>query len=169
METTKNPLSEEAKRFFFKVSEYLDTKLYYYGSIQRVDYIPEKSDIDVEIFTDNEYSTMRKLEHFLKINHKEVHKIAWIIGKTPVYGYKVKYSNPEKTINVEFCIYNSIYKKIVSEEHKRKFILPLHVSICLYILKYMFYKMNIMSVKTYNSLKRFFLNPTPVYFSVLKN
>lgn len=168
METTKNALSEETKQFFFKVSEYLDTKLYFYGSVQRIDYIPEKSDIDVEIFTDNEYSTMRKLEHLLKINHKDVHKIAWIINKTPVYGYKVKYTNPEKNINVEFCIYNTIYKKIVSEEHKSKFILPLHISIALYILKYVFYKLNIISSKNFNELKRMLLNPTPVHFSVIK-
>jgi hypothetical protein len=33
METTKNKLTSEQMKFFKKLSNYLDTKLYYYGSI----------------------------------------------------------------------------------------------------------------------------------------
>ena len=50
METTKNDLPPNTKKFFYNLSEYLDTKLLYYGSVQRSDYVPGKSDIDVIIF-----------------------------------------------------------------------------------------------------------------------
>ena len=54
METTKNELPYKLKRFFYKLENDLDTKLYFYGSIQRNDYVAGKSDIDVSIFTDND-------------------------------------------------------------------------------------------------------------------
>ena len=53
METTKNEMSPYAKQFFDKLSKYLDNKFYFYGSIQRLDYFPEYSDIDADLFTDN--------------------------------------------------------------------------------------------------------------------
>jgi len=65
METTKNDLPQDIKQFFYKLSDYLDTKLLYYGSVQRSDYVPGKSDIDVDIFTDNPDSLITKLQHFL--------------------------------------------------------------------------------------------------------
>ena len=70
METTKNDLPPNTKKFFYNLSEYLDTKLLYYGSVQRSDYVPGKSDIDVVIFTDNEFSLMNKLQHYLHLNKK---------------------------------------------------------------------------------------------------
>jgi predicted nucleotidyltransferase len=61
METTKNNLPENVKNFFNDLRKYLDTKLLFYGSVQRSDYFPESSDIDVDIFTDNVGSTMSKM------------------------------------------------------------------------------------------------------------
>ena len=72
METTKNKLPVFAEHFFKKLGDYLDTKIYYYGSIQRSDYFPDSSDIDVDIFTENENSTITKLQHFLKIDRNVI-------------------------------------------------------------------------------------------------
>jgi polyribonucleotide nucleotidyltransferase len=49
METTRNKLPDVIQVFFNKLSEYLDTKLLFYGSIQRSDYFPGSSDIDVDV------------------------------------------------------------------------------------------------------------------------
>ena len=65
METTKNDLPVNVKKFFYNLSEYLDTKMLYFGSVQRSDYVPGKSDIDIDIFTDNENSIITKMQHFL--------------------------------------------------------------------------------------------------------
>jgi hypothetical protein len=43
METTKNKLPEKEQQFFNELSKYLDTSLYYYGSVQRNDYFPGKA------------------------------------------------------------------------------------------------------------------------------
>ena len=75
METTKNKLTSEQMKFFKKLSNYLDTKLYYYGSIQRNDYLFGTSDIDVCIFTNNNTETKYKLVSFLGLKKKEYKKI----------------------------------------------------------------------------------------------
>ena len=71
METTKNDLPQKTKLFFYKLSDYLDTKMLYFGSVQRTDYVAGKSDIDVDIFTENEHSIMSKMQHFLGVSKKE--------------------------------------------------------------------------------------------------
>ena len=60
METTKNKLPEDVQLFLNNLKQYLDKPIYFYGSIQRPDYM-SGSDLDVDIFTDNEISTIEKL------------------------------------------------------------------------------------------------------------
>ena len=67
METTKNEMDAYSKNFFNKLGNYLDIKIYYYGSIQRNDYFPGKSDIDVDLFTDNVSSIIIKLNNLLGV------------------------------------------------------------------------------------------------------
>jgi predicted nucleotidyltransferase len=172
METTKNQLPINAQHFFYKLSDYLDTKLFFYGSVQRNDYISGKSDIDVAIFTENEHSTMTKLQHFLHVNRKDFKKFVWTINNTTVYGYKIKYENTEKDIITELTIYNEKFKEIIITEQKRKFKLPFYISIALYILKIIYYELHFLPSKTYDACKRFLLQrglgePDPI-FLVLK-
>jgi predicted nucleotidyltransferase len=82
METTKNKISPYAKQFFDKLSSYLETKLYFYGSVQRNDYFPNSSDIDVDIFTDNESSTILKLQNFLKVKRSDFKRIVYRLHRT---------------------------------------------------------------------------------------
>lgn len=158
METTKHDLPNNIKIFFNQLSEYLDTKMLYFGSIQRTDYIVGKSDIDVDIFTDNEYSIISKMQHFLHVSKKEFKKIVWEIHSNVIYGYKLKYKNIADNINVEFSIYNEKFKQQILNEHIKKFVLPLHISCLLYILKIFYYQIPIIPNKTYSTLKRFILN-----------
>lgn len=158
METTKNDLPKNVKKFFYELSEYLDTKLLYFGSIQRSDYVPGKSDIDVDIFTDNEYSLMNKMQHFLHVDKKDFEKVIWIINKTTTYGYKLKYIDENENIHAEFSIYNEKFKKIILKEHNNKNNLPIYASILLYIIKLFYYQIPLMDKKTFAYLKRVVLN-----------
>lgn len=158
METTKNDLPPNTKRFFYKLSDYLDTKMLYFGSVQRTDYVAGKSDIDVDIFTENEHSIMSKMQHFLGVSKKEFKSVVWLIGNTPVYGYKVKYKNPEKQIVAEFSIYNEKFRDTVIKEHQRKFVLPIYITVLLYILKFFYYTIPLLSHQLYGKWKRFLLS-----------
>jgi hypothetical protein len=158
METTKNDLPPNTKKFFYNLSEYLDTKLLYYGSVQRSDYVPGKSDIDVIIFTDNEFSLMNKLQHYLHLNKKSFKKIIYVIDDTTTYGYKVKYKNNDEDIRAEFSIYNEKFRDIITKEHTKKFTLPIYVSVLLYILKTFYYRIPILTKSFYIDTKKSLLN-----------
>ena len=97
MEKTKNKLSENQKLFFKNLSKYLNTKLYFYGSIQRFDFFKNKSDIDVCIFTDNMQTTKSKLASFLNISKKKFKKFIYNLHKTNkiVKGEKLEYTDEE--------------------------------------------------------------------------
>jgi hypothetical protein len=158
METTKNTLPPNVKKFFHNLSQYLDTKLLFFGSVQRSDYVPGKSDIDVDIFTDNEYSLMSKLQHYLHLNKKDFKKFVYIIGNDTTTGYKVKYKNDEENINVEFSIYNEKFRHIIIKDHTRKFVLPFYITCLLCILKTFFYTLPILSKSFYADGKKWILN-----------
>ena len=49
MEQINNSLPNDVNVFFKELSDYIDTPLYFYGSVQRNDYFPGNSDIDVDI------------------------------------------------------------------------------------------------------------------------
>ena len=160
METTKNKLPTNVKNFFYHLSEYLDTPFLYFGSVQRSDYVPGKSDIDVDVFTDNEYSLMAKMQHYLHVSKKDFKKVAWIINDTSTYGYKLKYENKKENINAEFSIYNEKFKDIILSQHNSKYELPFYTSILLCILKFLYYKVSILDKKIFAYLKRVILNGT---------
>ena len=155
METTKNEMSEYAKHFFNKLSIYLDKKLYFYGSIQRKDYFPNSSDIDVDIFTDNMTSTISKMQHFFGVEQDKFKKIIYKLHKTDkiVYGYKFKYKEPENHFFTEISIYHEKYKDAVLLEHTSKFQLPFYVLYLLIILKYFYYNLNLIPKDYYKYLK----------------
>jgi len=77
METTYNELPAKAKRFLTQLSDYLGIPLLYYGSIQRADFFEGHSDIDVDVFTDNEDSTLNMMQQFMKRPSYKFKKVAW--------------------------------------------------------------------------------------------
>ena len=66
---TKN-LPENIRQFFQQMQNYLGTSIYFYGSLMRNDYFHGKSDIDIDIFTENETSMIFRLSHFLSVRNK---------------------------------------------------------------------------------------------------
>ena len=153
METTKNKLTNQQQKFLDGLSDYLDIKLLYYGSVQRYDYVDGKSDIDTDIFTDNEESTIAKIQHYLHVEKKDFKKIIWNINNKIVRGYKIKYKN--SFIELEISIYNNIYKPIVLREHQRKIVLPIFAYYILYVLKVLYYYLHILPKDAYICLKRY--------------
>lgn len=161
METTRNNLTYHEKKFFHKLSNYLDTKLYYFGSVQRSDYFPSSSDIDVDIFTENETNTIVKLMNFLNVEKSKFKRFVWKLNNNNdklAYGYKLMYKNKENKFSVEFSIYNEKYKRRILYEHNDKKNLPLHATILLIIIKFLYYTLNILPSKWYNETKKFILS-----------
>ena len=166
METTKNNLSPYESVFFKKLSNYLDTKIYFFGSIQRYDYFPGINDIDVDIFTDNVSRTISQIQNYLNIDKKTTSKFIYKINRDKkdtnkydiITGYKIKYKDPEQPLNIEFSIYDEKFKDLVLYEHNRKSSLPFLVSIFLVIVKYLYYVFCIIPKFIYKFLKNFLMN-----------
>jgi hypothetical protein len=157
METTKNKLSVYESDFFNKLSNYLENKLYFYGSIQRDDYKPGHSDIDVDIFTDNPDSTIIKIQNFLNVTKQDFKKFVNKPMKKQgiINGYKLKYKEPENNFKTELSIYDIKYKDDILYEHGRKTTLPFIVSMLLIIIKFLYYNIGIISKNIYLNMKNY--------------
>jgi len=153
METIKYKLSKKKKEFLQNMQEYLDTKLYFYGSVQRLDYIDNVSDIDVCIFTDNMDSTILSLQQYLNVERKYIKKF-YInsLDKKIMSGYKIYYRN--SFIKLEISIYDEKYKEDVLYQLTTLINMPYYYTILLLILKYV----NIVIPIPYRSLKNNLLN-----------
>jgi hypothetical protein len=157
MNVVRNDFPKDVKDFFKRLENYLDTDLYFYGSVNRSDYVHNKSDIDVAIFTDNEYSVINKLQHFLHVKRNAFDKVVWKLNGTMVYGYKIvcdKYID----IKCEIAIYNNTFKEIILKEITQYTDIPIYISILLFILKTLYYTFPIISKQTYSEYKRIIFN-----------
>jgi len=159
MTKTRNKLPDTTNNFLTNLSEYLQTELYFYGSIQRGDFFPGHSDIDIDIFTSNEKSTINTLSNYLQIDKNKFKKVIWQNEKKHmIYGYKKYYENELLNLKIEFSIYNEKYKKDVLESHEYKTNLPLHIVVLLYLLKFFYYKLHIIDTKMYKKYKDYILS-----------
>jgi predicted nucleotidyltransferase len=158
MECIKNKLPTKTQEFLNKMKEYLDTKLYYYGSVQRLDFISNKSDIDICIFTDNTQTMIHKLSSFLHIDKKKIKKIILNNKNNSniyeiIYCYKVAYKNPKLELNLEITICNEKYKKTILQHQNKGINMPLYIVSLLLILKVLYYNFNIFPFHYYHKCK----------------
>lgn len=115
MNKIRDDFPDEVKKFFNRMKDYLDTDLYFYGSVVRADY-QNGSDIDIAVFTDNESSTITKLQCLLHAKRSEFDKVVWKLYDTIVYGFKIKCTsvpNVNVPINFEIAVYNNNFKDIL--------------------------------------------------------
>lgn len=155
MNKIRDDFPQELKKFFINLQNYLDTDLYFYGSVNRPDYVHGKSDIDIAVFTDNEYSTMSQLKHFLHVKQNAFDKVVWKMEGKMVYGYKIKcgkHTDIGKTNNCEIAIYNNDFKEVLSNYWYKP--IPFYITILLSFLKILYYTFPILSKETFLEYKR---------------
>lgn len=157
MENTN--LNERQKLFFKNLSSFIDEDVSFYGSVKRWDYFPGKSDIDVDIFTDNESKTSRLLTHYLHLERSKAKQIVYKIDDRIIYGHKVAYTDPVDSTNIEFFIYNNKYKDIITEDHKQFNELTIYGTVVMIILKCIYHYLPIISTDTYKQVKKWLINP----------
>jgi hypothetical protein len=160
METTKNKFTSYEEYFFNNLKNYLNTPLYFYGSIQRSDYKSQQSDIDVDIFAENEKDIILKLQNLLNIEKSEFKRVVYKLNKqnVVVHGYKTKYIDEKNKLNIEFAIFNIKYKNFILYEHKSKFNLPYYISLILVLFKFLHYDLCILPLTYYRKIKKFLIN-----------
>jgi hypothetical protein len=158
MEHTKNKIPKKIQEFIDKLKEYIDTKIYYYGSIQRYDYFMNKSDIDFSVFTDNVDSMIHKISNYLHIKKKKFHKILWNSKSKIIEGYKVNYYNENPDFRLEITIYDEKYKEEVLEDHNIPCNMPIYILILLVFLKLLYYNLQMIPRSFYSHYKKILFN-----------
>lgn len=160
METTRNQLPPYPVYFFNKLGNYLDTKLYYFGSVQRRDYFPESSDVDVAIFTDNVQGTITKMQSILNVNKKDFKKFVWKLNSSDIManGHKLLYKEPDNNFVAEFSIYDDKFKDKILFEYHDKQELPYYATVLLIIAKYLYYSFALIPGYWYTAMKKFILS-----------
>ena len=106
------------RRELQELKSFLETDLYFYGSIMRKDYIPNKSDIDFCIFTDDVETVKYKIRHFFHMPENCFNTVIWKKKNKMIHGYKVKCKKYTEK-NYEISIYETKYKDDVLTEHNK--------------------------------------------------
>jgi len=156
MEDIKDRLGEYKYNYFNSLQNYLDTELYFYGSIKRFDYISNSSDIDIIVITDNVKSMLSKAQTYLNISKDKTQKIFQqhsVYDKEIIIGNKIKYKNDENNIEFDLLFYDEKYRKVVLQNIYDINNLPLYMITILYILKILYYKLDLISRRIYINLK----------------
>ena len=112
LENIKNNLRDNDYYFLQKIQSYIDTDLYFYGSVARADYFPGESDIDVVVITDNVESVVKKLQHFLNVGKNSLEKTIHYMYeiKKVSYARKISYVDLENNLSIEIFVYDEKYR-----------------------------------------------------------
>ena len=105
LEEVKDKLGKNQYNYFLQIKEQIDLPLYFLGSITRCDYIKGKSDLDIEVFTDNFDSTILKMEYLFDYYQRKRTRnfIVFKINNIHISGYKY-YFTPFNISTADFII-----------------------------------------------------------------
>lgn len=160
MDEIKNKITDYQYNFLKKMEQYIDQKLIFFGSVTRIDFIKNKSDIDVAILSDNVDATLKKLQNFLHIKNSKIRKSIQKFhnySDNLIYGYKINYDDEVNNLYLEILINNKKDEKVINEFIKDNNNIPFYITIILYILKIMYYYLNILSYDTFRSIKHYLM------------
>lgn len=166
MEDIKERLGQYKYNYFLDLQKYLDTNLYFYGSIKRADYFSNASDIDITIITDNINSILPKIQNYLHIKRTDIKRIYQKFNKNSsvVIGYKIKYENKDNNLFYDLLIYDEKYREIVIDNMNDINNLPTYLLILLMIVKTIYYTLGLMTKNMYlyckNALFYMYFNKT---------
>ena len=155
MDDIKDRLTDYKYNFLSNMKEYLETEFIFYGSIKRIDYLENNSDIDIAILTDNPTSMLAKIKNYLNIKNGKIRKIYQTFNNQSslINGYKFTYNDEENNWGFDVVIYDEIYRDIIIKDIYYINNLSFFTTIVLYILKFLYYKLHLISQSTFLETK----------------
>ena len=160
MEDIKEKIDDDKYYFLQKLQDYIGKELIFFGSIKRCDFMKENSDIDIAIISDNIDSTLKKLQLFLNLHNNKIRKIVQKIPnkKGVIYGYKTNYENLCIGLSLEIILYDEKYRNDIMLHINKINNIPFYILFPLIVLKFFYYRLNIISKDFLKFLKIFLLN-----------
>lgn len=167
MQTTRNPFTEEQRQFLTTLGGFVGSPFYYFGSIQRYDYIAGTSDIDVDVFSYEPEKIAKRLYRLLSGPYVTIKRVLYKFDGNEVAGFKVKYKRPpiepglKEHLKVEFSIYGEDVKQLVLEKHRKQIYISPYLSALLLFVKLVFKKSWV-----YYAIKKQLLSRDDTYISL---
>ncbi len=163
----RSRLTESQTRFFDELKTVCDITPHFYGSILRPDYMAGRSDVDVDLFTDNERSTVAKLSAWLQLKRSDWHRAVYKIRHRVVTGWKTKYQNEDRGVDVELSVYDNRIRSHVEWDHALCEHLPPHITVALVVLKFFYYVLGVVPIWVYRRAKQFLMNANDEFKFIL--
>lgn len=158
MQHTRHALTDRQSHFFRQLQMRTQCVPYFYGSIQRADYIAGDSDIDLSLFAANPEACVSALALWLGIPKTEIHPFVWRVDRgAVVHGYKYAHRDthdPHAPWSCDICIYSRRDRPILLEEYREKMHLPWWTIGALVLLKLLHYWIGIVGLDTYKWWKK---------------
>ena len=150
----KEKLDKKEYDFFYRLEQQLELPLYFIGSITRYDYIKGKSDLDIEVFSENIASTKHKIDYLLDyfLKKKEPKYIVFKINDIPMSGYKYYFQN--ENFSFDFTIYKKESQELLLYQRNIETNIPFYLTFFLITVKYLYYYLNIISNNQYSFIKK---------------
>ena len=173
MEDVKHKMPIHQRHFFTKLENYLDTPLYYFGSIKRYDYYPNDSDIDAILFTNNESSSISQLQNWFDVSKNDFKKVVHFLpeSKRIVHGHKLTYKNEKQNISTDILIYNKKDEEIIKRDDQLRVGMPYYILPIMVILKMLYHQVGILPKYWYVYFKRIIMDilDDGIYFWKIKS
>lgn len=154
MEDIKEKLGPDKYYFFKDMQNYLGTDLLFYGSVKRMDYFKNASDIDIAVLSENVPSTLNRLLTYLNMSKKEVRKIYQNFNGSIVKANKIKYVDEENHLDFDVLIYDIKYEKLVKDNINEINNFPFYMIVILSMIKFIYYNMCMLPESIYIYLKQ---------------
>ena len=171
MEKYKDKLDDYKYNFLLDLQTHLNQELIFFGSINRMDYFKNNSDIDIAIITDNTHSVLFKIQHYLNIDKTQIKKIYQQFNKKNtniVRGYKIKYKDVENNFKFDLVVYDEKYRPFVLDNIYKHNTMPILLSALLCILKFLFYKLYLFPKSFFMQIKNaiFYFQYNNTFFTI---
>ena len=171
MEKYKDRLDDYKYNFLLDLQTHLNQELIFFGSINRMDYFKNNSDIDIAIITDNTHSVLFKIQHYLNVDKIDIKKIYQQFNKKNtniVRGYKIKYKDVDRNFRFDLVVYDEKYRTFVLDNIYKHNTMPILLSALLCILKFLFYKLYLFPKSFFMQIKNaiFYFQYNNTFFTI---
>jgi len=171
MEKYKDRLDDYKYNFLLDLQNHLNQDFIFFGSINRLDYFKNNSDIDIAIITENTHSVLFKIQHYLNVDKTNIKKIYQQFNKKTtniVRGYKIKYKDVENNFKFDLVVYDEKYRPFVLDNIYKHNTMPIVLSALLCILKFLFYKLYLFPKSFFMQIKNaiFYFQYNNTFFTI---
>ncbi len=152
---TENKNGKEKELFRFIKSLAYENNCYYriYGSVINNHYFPEKSDIDIVFYCNEPQLILNKLK--TRIYYSKITKNTYsILDKKKDICYKINFDYKNIPVSILLFPIKDFY--VLENKIKNTSIVNWVFSYLLYILKYLYYNLQIMPKWLYKNIKKLF-------------